>query len=241
MAYEVLKTIGAHRYRYRVESYRDPQTGKVKNRWTYAGRADDGAQPRQSRRSSAEQTRGELATAFLRLVEREAFNDVTPVAIAREAHLSSATFYRHFRSRDDLASFCTQRAMSDLNARLAQLKAIAPTAAEERSRLRGLAVDLVRNPSAPPGLFRAWSVLAPERVREERHTRRIRAFGEYIEEIAKRDYIEKPQHVRRLAFALSMIVSTFIRRSVIENRMLSEEDYAVVGDTFTRLVFLTVE
>jgi AcrR family transcriptional regulator len=237
MAYEVLKTIGAHRYRYRVESYRD-DTGKVKNRWTYVGRADTEAAPGK-RRSSAEQTRERIAAAFLRLVERAALDEVTPAAIAREAKLSSATFYRHFRSRDEVIAFCTQRAMSDLNSRLAELKAIAATAAEERRRLRAFAADLVRRPSAPPGLFRAWSVLSPERVREERHTRRIKAFGEYIEELAQRGYIKTPGHVRRLAIALSMIVGTFIRSSVIENRLLSQEDYAVVGETFTRLLFLT--
>lgn len=238
MAYEVLKSIGRHRYRYVVESYRDPDTGKVRNKWTYAGRADEAEHAAPARRASADQTRKSLAAAFLRLVERHALDDVTPTAIAREAKFSSATFYRHFRSRDDLVAFCTQRAMNDLNARLADLHAIASSAQRERLRLRALAVDLVRRPSAPPGLFRAWSVLSPEKVREERHTRRIKAFSEYIEELAARGYISAPQHVRRLAIALSMIVHTFTRRSVIENRLLSEEDYAVVGDTFTRLVFL---
>ncbi|HEY9180546.1 MAG TPA: TetR/AcrR family transcriptional regulator [Candidatus Baltobacteraceae bacterium] len=239
MAYDVLKTIGAHRYRYRVESYRDPDSGKVKNRWTYVGKADDGAaEPATKRASSAGQTRDRLAASFLRLVEDRALDDVTPPAIAREAKLSSATFYRHFRSRDELVEFCTQRAMNDLNARLSELKAIAPTARQERARLRTLSVDLVRRPSAPPGLFRAWSVLSPEKVREERHTRRIKAFSEYIEELARRKYIEAPENVRRLAIALSMIVHAFTRRSVLESRLLSEEDYAVVADTFTRLIFL---
>ena len=239
MAYEVLKKIGAHRYRYRVESYRDAESGKVKNRWSYVGRADDGEQAASKRRSSARQSKDRLASTFLRLVERKSLNEVTPAAIARGAELSIATFYRHFRSRDDLVAYCTQRAMNDLNVRLAELKAIAATPQEERSRLRALAIDLVRSPSAPPGLFRAWSVLSPDKIREERHTRRIKAFSEYIEELAKRRYIEAPHHVRRLALALSMIVSTFIRSSVVENRMLSEEDYAVVGDTFTRLIFLS--
>lgn len=239
MAYEVIKAIGNHRYRYRVESYREAQSGKVKNRWTYVGRADDEARTAPSKRSNRDERREAFAAAFLRLVEREALDDVTPAAIAREADLSSATFYRHFRSRDELVAFCTQRAMNDLNARLAELKAIAPSAPQERARLRAFAVDLVRRPSAPPGLFRAWSVLSPEKVREERHTRRIKAFTEYIEELARRKYIEAPEHVRRLAIALSMIVHTFTRRSVIESRLLSEEDYAVVADTFTRLIFLT--
>lgn len=238
MAYEVLKTIGGHRYRYTVESYRDPDTGKVKNKWTYAGRADDGEQARSARRASSDVTRDALTAAFLRLVERKALDHVTPAAIAREAKLSSATFYRHFRSRDDLVGLCTQRAMDDLDQRLSALQDIAANAKEERLRLRSLAMDLVRSPSAPAGLFRAWSVLSPEKVRRERHARRISAFTSYIDELANRGYIEPPKHVRRLAVALSVIVHTFTRLSVIENRLLSQEDYAVVGDTFTRLVFL---
>lgn len=238
MAYDVIKTIGKHRYRYSVESYRDAQTGKVKNRWTYVGRADD-AHAAPSKRSAQDERREALAAAFLRLVERCALDEVTPPAIAREAGLSSATFYRHFRSRNDLVEFCTQRAMNDLNGRLAELKDIAASAEEERDRLRTIAIGLVRRPSAPPGLFRAWGVLSPEKVREERHTRRIKAFSDYIAELARRKYIQAPRQVRRLAIALSMVVHAFTRRSVVENRLLSEEDYAVVAETFTRLVFLS--
>jgi AcrR family transcriptional regulator len=239
MAYEVIKTIGSHRYRYYVESYRDPESGKVKNRWTYAGRVEDDAQSAPSKRSNHDERRLAFARAFLRLVEHNALDEVTPAAIAREAKLSSATFYRHFRSRDELVAFCTQRAMNDLNARLAELKAIAPTLEEEHARLRALAVDLVRRPSAPPALFRAWSVLSPEKIREARQNLRIRAFSEYIDELANRKYIERPQHVRRLAVALSVIVQAFTRHSVVEGRLLSQEDYAVVADTFSRLIFLS--
>ena len=240
MAYEVVKTIGQHRYRYSVESYRDPESGKVRNRWTYVGRAD-GTPASSGHKASAQQTKERLAGAFLELVEREALDAVTPTAIAREARVSSATFYRHFRSRDDVVRFCTERAMNDLNARLAELASIAGTADDERSRLRTLAIDLVRRPSAPGGLFRAWSVLSPEQVREERQARRIKAFTEYIEDLARRRYIPHPKHPRRLAIALSTIVQSFTRLSVLESRLLSAEDYAVVGDTFIRMVFLREE
>jgi AcrR family transcriptional regulator len=239
MAYEVIKAIGKHRYRYSVQSYRDAESGKVKNRWTYLGRADAETQTSPGKRPARDERRVELARAFLRLVEREALDAITPAAIAREAKRSSATFYRHFRSRDDLVAFCTQRAMDDLNTRLAELKAIAPSLDEERGRLRAFAVDLVRRPSAPPALFRAWSVLSPEKIREERQTLRIKAFSEYIEELARRAYIERPTHVRRLAVALSVIVQGFTRHSVVEGRLLSQEDYAVVADTFSRLIFLS--
>jgi AcrR family transcriptional regulator len=238
MAYEVIKSIGNQRYRYSVESYRDAQTGKVKNRWTYVGRVEGDANAPATRRPTRDDRRLELARAFLRLVERCALDDVTPAAIAREAGVSNATFYRHFGSRDELVAYCTERAMSDLNARLAELQTIAPTAEEERSRLRELAQDLVRRPSAPPALFRAWSVLSPEKIREERQTRRIKAFSAYIEELARRNYIARPQHIRRLATALSVLVQAFTRHSTVEGHLLSQEDYAVVGDTFSRLIFL---
>ncbi len=37
MAYEVTKRIKGRDYRYRVEGYRDPESGKRKTRWQYLG------------------------------------------------------------------------------------------------------------------------------------------------------------------------------------------------------------
>ena len=39
VAYKVTKRIGGRAYLYRVESQRDPETGRRRNRWTYLGRA----------------------------------------------------------------------------------------------------------------------------------------------------------------------------------------------------------
>lgn len=237
MAYEVVKEIRGHAYRYSVESFRDPQTGKVKNKWTYLGRAEreGGALPK--RRTGAEETRERILRAFLKLIERKKLKDVTPAAISREAGITPTTFYRHFHSRDDVVAVCTERATKEQDKRLAELAAIAPSAPEERKRLRAFAVDLVRRPSAPPALFRAWSALSPETIREARHRQRISAFAAYIDDLQKRGYVPKDAHARRMAIALSMIVHMFTRRSMVENKLLSEEDYAVVGDVFERLVF----
>jgi AcrR family transcriptional regulator len=239
MAYEVVKEIRGHNYRYSVESFRDPQTGKVKNKWTYLGRAQDGAAS-PKRRASGDETRERILGAFLKLVERKKLRDVTPSAIAREAGITPATFYRHFHSRDDVVAVCTERATKEQDKRLAELAAIAPSAAQERARLRAFAIELVRRPSAPPALFRAWSALSPETVREARHRQRIKAFAAYIEELQRRAYIPRDAKTHRMAVALSMIVHMFTRRSMIENKLLSEEDYAVVGDVFERLVFATL-
>lgn len=240
MAYEVVKEIRGHQYRYSVESRRDPQTGKVKNKWTYVGRVADGAKPSPKRRTSGEQTRETIVHAFLKLIASKRLKDVTPAAIAREAGITPATFYRYFGSRDDVVMLCTQRANKELDERLTELRAIAPAVMEERARIREFAIDLVRKPTAPPALFRTWSALLPEKVREARHRQRINAFIEYIEALQERGYIGADRHGRRMAIALSMIVQTFTRRSYVENTLLSEEDYAVVGDVFERLIFATL-
>lgn len=238
MAYEVIKEIRGHKYRYNVESHRDPQTGKVKNKWTYVGRVQDGAAASPKRRTSGEQTREQILQAFLKLIARKPLKSVTPAAIAREAGISAATFYRHFESRDGVVTVCTQRATKELDARLAELTAIAPSAAAERARLRAFAIDLVQRPTAPPALFRAWSALSPEAIREARHRQRIQAFEAYIGALQARGFVSRSSgQGRRMAIALSMIVHMFTRRSMVENKILSEEDYAVVGDVFERLVF----
>jgi len=40
VAYEVIKRVGGRAYRYRVESYRDPETRRVRGKWTYLGRVE---------------------------------------------------------------------------------------------------------------------------------------------------------------------------------------------------------
>lgn len=236
MAYEVVKTIRGHEYRYGVESYRDPETGKVRNKWTYLGKANGTAPARPKRRQAADATRDRIVSVFLKIIERTSLDRATPSAIAREAKISTATFYRHFASRDALVALCTQRANAEQDLRLSQLHDIAQSEAQERVRLRSFAIDLVRIPAAPPALFRAWS-LSPEGVREKRHGQRIAAFSEYIDALKARGYLTGAGNTRRTAIALSMMVMTFLRRSMIENQLLSEEEFAVVGDVFERLIF----
>jgi AcrR family transcriptional regulator len=239
MAYDVVKEIRGHLYRYRVESYRDPDSGKVRNRWTYIGRAGDKTAARPKRRTAGAATRETIMNAFLRLVDRKPIGEITVTAIARQADMASATFYRHFHSIDEVLAECTKRAAGELEKRLDELRAIAETASAERKRLRRVAIDLVRKPPATPGLYRAWNALSPEPVREARHAQRIRAFTAYITKLQERGYIPSVDDARRLAIALSMIVMTFTRRSMIEHKLLSEEDYAAVGDVFERIIFLS--
>jgi AcrR family transcriptional regulator len=221
-----------------VESHRDPETGKVRNKWTYAGRADADAEraPAIKRRSTAE-TRERIAAAFLRLIERVQWNDVTATAIAREAQVSEGTFYRYFRSRTSVLEYCTDRVNELLDERLNELRAIAPSLAEERQRLRRWAIDLLRRPPGPPALFRLWAAVGSPEVRKTRYARRTRAFTGYLHALRERGYIERTQNTGRIAVALSLIQQMFTRRSIVEDALLSEEEFAAVGETFERLVF----
>jgi hypothetical protein len=55
--------------------------------------------------------------------------------------------------------------------------------------------------------------------------------------LAERRYIERMENTPRVAVALSLIQQMFTRRSIVEDALLSEEEFAAVGETFDRLVF----
>src|SRR5579875_1893773 len=101
MAYEVTKRIAGRAYRYRVESVRDPETGKRRSRWTYLGRAEGAAAaaPAPARRRG--DARERLLDALERLLEARDLAGVTADAVAAEAGLAHGTFYRHFRDKRD--------------------------------------------------------------------------------------------------------------------------------------------
>lgn len=238
MAYEVVKTIRGHRYRYSVESRRDEETGRVRNKWTYIGRADTES-PQPVKRRSANESRERIAAAFLRLIQTTGWNDLTAAAIAREAGVSDGTFYRYFHSRKDVLDFCTARVNRLLDDRLNELHAIAGDLASERARLRVWAIDLLRDPPGPPALFRVWAAVGSPEIRKARYSRRIRAFRLYLQLLAQRGYISTTDDHERIAVALSLIQQMFTRRSLVEDALLHDEEFAAVGETFERLVFWT--
>ncbi len=99
MAYEVTKQIGGRAYLYRVESVRDPETGRRRNRWTYVGRADRSGAAAPARHRGPDGARGRLLDALERLLAERDFGDVTAGAIASAAGLAHGTFYRHFADK----------------------------------------------------------------------------------------------------------------------------------------------
>jgi AcrR family transcriptional regulator len=114
VAYEVTKRIKGRDYRYRVESYRDPQTNRRKARWKYVGVVRDGKVRQPIARTPRRRTsREELLAATMRLLEFRDPKFVTVDVIARTAGASHSTFYRYFSNQREvigeaLAQLCDE-------------------------------------------------------------------------------------------------------------------------------------
>ncbi|MHB8146822.1 MAG: TetR/AcrR family transcriptional regulator [Vulcanimicrobiaceae bacterium] len=236
MAYDVVKTIRGRDYRYSVESYRDPQTGKVRNKWRYLGKAQGNTPPR--RRVRGEETRSRLMAALERLLARTSWNEITAQYIAAEAHVAAATLYRYFHSRNAVLEACAIRADAEYDARLAELADIAETPAREHARLRAWTIRVANDPPGSSVLFALWASGASDAVGHERDEHRRRAFRRYLKDLADRGYVLLAQKERdRLAVAIALIAQAFSYRVVIGRRGLLDEESDALATAIERLVF----
>jgi AcrR family transcriptional regulator len=236
MGYEVIKTIGTGTYRYEVESYRDPQTGKVRNKWRYLGKAEGNQPPR--RRARAEETREKLTSALEQLLDRVEWSDVTAHDIAAQAGVAPATLYRYFKSRDDVLLACVARANRALDERLAELQNIGPDPQEERARLRAWTISLIAD-SSESAVFLALvsSSLNRQELARERYEHRLSAFRSYLELLADRGYISEQRDLADTATALSLCVQAFSYRALLGRIALREYEYNALANAIARLVF----
>jgi AcrR family transcriptional regulator len=236
MSYEVTKTIRGRDYRYRVESYRDPQTGKVRNRWHYLGKGHGEAPPR--RRARAGETRANLTAALERLLEREPWSNVTALDIAAEAGVTPATLYRYFKSREAVLQACAVDASDQLDRHLAELQHVAGGLDAERARLRAWTIASVKDPPGGAVLLALSSSGSSGTLARDRNLVRRRAFERYFEELARRGFITiGPAQRTRVAIALSLIVQAFSYRAIMGRAQLDDEEYAAFADAIERLIF----
>ena len=99
VAYEVTKRISGGDYRYRVEGYRDPDTGRQRSRWQYLGRVVDGMTVTPPVRRGDRVTQDKIVVSTAELLESRDASRVTVAVIAKHAGISQATFYRYFHDR----------------------------------------------------------------------------------------------------------------------------------------------
>ncbi len=236
MAYEVIKTIRGRRYRYEVESFRDPETGKVRNKWHYLGKADSDRPP--ARRASGDETRTKLMDALERLLDRGNWSELTVRLIAAEAGVAEATYYRYFQSRSELLHACAARVSETLEDRLQALHEIAPERDLERKRLRELAVQFVSDPPGATVIYALWTRGETKSLRAERRVRRQRALSQYFHELRDRAFVAfNDAEIDKLSTEIALLLQAFSYRTVIERRHLGEEEYEAVASIVDRLVF----
>jgi len=227
VSHEVVKRIGKRAYRYRVERYRDPQTQKMRARWTYLGTAtpaaDDAAAGDEARpvRRAARDTRERLLDAFERLAEREPYAGITAGAISVEAGVAHGTFYRYFRDKRALFTSAIERLVEDLARTAPTFDPPYGSRDEERLRLRRWLEAVFARKADHPGVLRAFYEALendPElrAAREARRHERAGRFAQYLEALAAAGTVAPLPAVAAATALLALVEATF--RSAVATR-----------------------
>jgi AcrR family transcriptional regulator len=157
LAYEVIKRVSGRAYRYRVESFRDPETRRVRGRWTYLGRVDP-AEVGLPQHAAKPSSRDRLLDAVARLLATTDAEGLSAGSIAREAGVAYGTFYRYFTDRAHAVREAILRqgpALGDIATRFGR----PPASREiERARIGGWLREAADDARRQPGVVRAWHV-----------------------------------------------------------------------------------
>ncbi len=202
MAYEVTKIVKGHRYRYRVESVRDADTGRPRARWTYLGRVgdDDVVVPR--RRSPAGNV-DRIIGAIVKLLERRRIEHVTMTVIAREAGVAPGTIYRHFRSRRDAILAAVHFVNEGVLAQAGTLAGPVTTRERERERLHEWIRSVLAGGIGSPALMQAVPVMLDSDARDD--ARRPSAMRDLL-----RDYLGRLNAAGMVSDAVTARLSSAI-------------------------------
>jgi AcrR family transcriptional regulator len=157
VAYEVIKRVSGRAYRYRVESYRDPETRRVRGKWTYLGRVE-GEGTLSPERKARPSSRDRLLDAVERLLESNELSTISTGMVASEAGLAYGTFYRHFRDLAHVVRDAMVRETANLEKLNERFAEPVGDAATESAKLVTWVREAIAAVLLRPGLFRAWHV-----------------------------------------------------------------------------------
>lgn len=157
MAYEVIKRVSGRAYRYRVESYRDPETRRVRGKWTYLGRVE-GEGTLSPERKARPSSRERLLDAVERLLETNELASISTGMVASEAGLAYGTFYRHFRDLAHVVRDAMVRETANLEKLNERFAEPIGNASSENAKLVAWVREAIATVLVRPGLFRAWHV-----------------------------------------------------------------------------------
>ncbi len=244
MSREVVKQVGGRAYRYRVESYRDAESGRSRARWTYLGKVDSGdaaatIPPVAARRPDA--TRGRLIAALAALLEQRPYGEITASSIATAAECAHGTFYRHFKDK----RAALDALLDDVRARAARerpsFEGDVGSLDVERARVAAWAAAMIRLPLERPGLFRTFlsrCAQEPElaRGRAEARDASVEVLRAYLGRLAQAGYCEldAPEELARAIYATLDGVRL---RAVFDRAGFDEAGVAGIAALIDRAIF----
>ena len=219
MAYEVIKRVSGRAYRYRVESFRDPETRRVRGRWTYLGRvdpADAGLPERPTKLSS----RDRLLDAVDRLLATTDAEALSAGAIAHEAGVAYGTFYRYFTDRAHAVREALLRRGASLGNVAKRFSQPAGTRESERERIASWLREVADTGRRERGVVRAWHVYsnadeAVVRARREAVDAAVDHVTAYLE-VLRGAAVSGISSPRFAAYALVALVVALGRDAALE-------------------------
>jgi AcrR family transcriptional regulator len=241
----VVKHVGDRAYRYRVETYRDAATGKVRGKWTYLGRVQAAGEPAAARPRKSAGTRERLLAALETLLEGQAYSSITAGAIARAAGVAHGTFYRYFPDKGAALHAAIERAREAWARTRPSFEPPFGSLGDERARVRAWVAAVLSAPYERRGLVRAWyaqrEIDAELRELQRRNrAETVEALASYLEGLgnAKTTGVPRP---KELAGALLVLLEGTVRRALVEGEKLDASAIAGVVDVFDRAIFRAEE
>jgi len=238
MAYEVIKRVSGRAYRYRVESFRDPETKRVRGKWTYIGRVE-GEGTLSPERKARPSSRDRLLDALERLLESQDLAALSTGMVASEAGLAYGTFYRYFKDINVAVRETMMRHSNTIDRMCERFAEALAVREVEAAKVIAWAEDVLASASTRPGLLRAWftasnSDAALIEERRRRHTVACEAATAYLRRIATASYvkIDAPEIV---AYTILALVESSLRESVMERKPTSESTIAGFAAMTARL------
>lgn len=239
MAYEVIKRVSGRAYRYRVESYRDPETRRVRGKWTYLGRVE-GEGTLSPERKARPSSRERLLDAVERLLETNELSSISTGMVASEAGLAYGTFYRHFRDLAHVVRDAMVRETANLEKLNERFEEPVGTASAEGAKLVSWVREAIATVLLRPGLFRAWHVTsnhdwAVVAERQRRFDASVAQMSRYLTRLRAAGVAKSTPAFA--AYAIIALVGAAAREAAIE-KTFSDAKYDGIVSVVTDLAGL---
>ncbi len=219
MAYEVIKRVGGRAYRYRVESYRDPETRRVRGKWTYLGRVE-GEGTLSPERQARPSSRTRLLNALEELLEMRDLSALTTGIIANHAGLAYGTFYRYFKDVNHIVREAMLRYSATHDKVRDELFVAVASEGVEREKITNWLHETIAHAQARRGVIRAWHVASNADAalileRQQRFDAAVTAYATYIEALNAAG-ITSVRSPAFNAYALVALLTAIVRECAVE-------------------------